>query len=1323
MANSQTDNDSASFIREVHKHFNELTYIDVMKLGKALKRFEIPAKNGRQAISRDEIALMLAESLQRVKLRAQNIPRLSYPEELPVSKQHDEIVRAIRDNQVVIIAGETGSGKTTQIPKMCLEAGCGVRGMIGHTQPRRIAARAVATRIAQELSQDLGQSIGYKVRFTDVTSEQCCVKLMTDGILLAETASDRLLLNYDCIIIDEAHERSLNIDFLLGYLKKLIHRRPELKVIITSATIDPERFSRHFDNAPVFEVSGRTYPVEVVYAPLEDFASDDEDDEPSVTDLRIGVLKAFKYLQEDCGRGDTLVFLPGERDIMDMAAFLNKSHLAGVEVVPLFARLAASEQNRIFTPHSQVRIVLATNIAETSLTVPGIKYVIDPGTARVSRYSPRTKVQRLPVEKISQASANQRKGRCGRVSNGVCVRLYSEDDFNSRPVYTDPEILRTNLASVILQMVSLRLGNVQDFPFIDPPEARQISDGMRLLEELGAVKDARGKDSSQVSLTDTGVMLSKIPSDPRLSRMLLEATHYGALSEVLIIVSALAVIDPREHPLDKQEQSRQLHHRFDDEKSDFIAYLNLYKYISELELKNSRSAFQRILKKEFISYLRVREWFDVLRQLRSSCKVLKLQQNDPAANPASYEAIHRSLLPGLLSQIGTLDSNEKAMYLGARGIKFVIHPSSVLAKKMPKWLCAAELNETSRLFARTVAVVEPEWIEWAAQHLVKKSYQEPHWSKNKGAVEAMLSVILYGLRLVEGRRALYTSVDPNLCRELLIRQGLVEGEFKGSYAFLEHNNALIDEVVHLEDKQRRRDLLVDESVLQEFYDKRLPKEIVTQRHFDNWWKKKQLTDKHYLDFTRELVTVAGAPDHKALYPEFWTQDQLKFPLSYVFDPRAKDDGVSVHIPLTVLNQVKSREFQWQIPGLRQEFLSCLIKSLPKRLRRNLIPAPDYAKALMESVGSDLSGDIYERCARELTRMGGDIVSVDDFDKTLIPSHLFVTFVIEDARGHEVASGKSFELLAEKLQGKAREAINEVVKTRGPVKEVSSWSFGTIKKERITRQGSMEITAYPALTDRGQGVALELYDSKVRQEKAMWLGQRRLLALSLKQPVSYLEAHLPNKAKLSMYYTPIGSVKDLIADIMLAAVDALMVEHGAPVWDEDSFKVLSDKVRANLNEKSLEISSMVEQVLKIAHELKRKLKGQIQLAAAISFQDIGRQLDALVYKGFVSATAPERLKEIPRYLNAALCRLEKVSRDVNRDLSCTRILDDVREFYKNAISRYPKDFVPKSLLDVRWMIEELRVSYFAQQLGVKGQVSDKRVIHEIERILKEEPPLR
>lgn len=841
------------FIGNVKAEFDNLTYKHRLNLSRELKKLSLSSINpkDKQGKSEDnsvsnadkllDLQLKISEDLEKYKAffenRKQSLPKITYDEALPVAQKHDEIIEAIKNNQVLIIAGETGSGKTTQIPKMCLEAGLGLHGLIGHTQPRRLAARAVSARIAQELGEELGHSVGYKVRFTDVTSENCYIKLMTDGILLSETASDRLLLNYDCLIIDEAHERSLNIDFLLGYLKQLLNKRKDLKLIITSATINTERFSKHFNNAPVIEVSGRTYPVEVEYMPLglQDGDEDDPECEVEELDLRNGILKALKFLFKAHGRADTLVFLPGEREIMDIAAFLKKAHLPNTEILPLYARLATAEQNKIFSPHSTVRVVLCTNVAETSLTVPGIKYVIDPGTARISRYSPRTKVQRLPVEKISKASANQRKGRCGRVSEGVCVRLYSEEDFLSRPEFTDPEILRTNLAAVILQMVALHLGNITKFPFIDPPQMRQVTDGIRLLEEVGAINDAKGKGTDEIELTKIGVALSKIPADPRLSRMLVQADKEGSLSEVLVIVSALAVMDPRERPLDKQEQSRQAHHRFDDEKSDFLSYLNLYKYICQLQTKMSNSALRKRLKAEYISYLRVREWFDLLRQLRASCQSLKYRSNEV---PSTYEAIHRAILSGLLSQIGHYEDNDKGMYLGARGVKFVIHPSSVLCKKKPKWICSAELNETSRLFAKTVASIDPLWVETIGAHLIKKSYAEPHWSKKQGAVIASMTISLYGLPIVQGRKVQYSQIDKKLCRELFIRDGLVAGDVELKYDFFRHNLELVDEVVHVEDKLRRRDLLVDSTVLEEFYAKKLPEDIVTVRHFENGGKRK-----------------------------------------------------------------------------------------------------------------------------------------------------------------------------------------------------------------------------------------------------------------------------------------------------------------------------------------------------------------------------------------------------------------------------------------------------------------------------------------------------
>ncbi len=1308
------------FISEVKSKFPSLTFRHRHLISRELNKLS-SCQGDKEVEQKLYICEKLEEYLEFFKQRESHIPNLTYDENLPVSQKREEIIEAIRSNQVVIIAGETGSGKTTQIPKMCLEAGLGRFGFIGHTQPRRIAARAVSTRIASELGEELGQSVGYKVRFNDVTSDTSYIKLMTDGILLAETAHDRKLLNYDCIIIDEAHERSLNIDFLLGYLKKLLKVRSDLKLIITSATINTRRFSEHFDNAPIIEVSGRTYPVEVVYRPLGQTDDTDNDDEVETDekDLRNGILNAIKFLFKEYGREDILVFLPGEREIMDISKFLSKAHLPNTEILPLYARLATSDQNKIFAPHSTVRVVLATNVAETSLTVPGIKYVIDPGTARISRYSPRTKVQSLPIEKISKASADQRKGRCGRVSEGVCVRLYSKEDFDLRQDFTDPEILRTNLASVILQMVSLRLGNITVFPFIDPPSGKQITDGIRLLEEVGAISESRGLSTDELRLTKIGTDLSKIPCDPRLSRMLVEAHREGSLSEVLVIVSAMAVMDPRERPVDRQEQSRQQHARFDDEKSDFLAYLNLYHYICKCQKEMSNSALRKKLKSEFISYLRVREWFDLLRQLRASCQMLKYTLNEV---PAGYDAIHRAILSGLLSQVGHYDDNDKGLYLGARGIKFVIHPSSVFNKKKPKWICAGELNETSRLFARTVAAIDPLWVESIGRHLVKKNYAEPHWSKSKGSVVANLTISLYGLPVVQGRKVLYTSIDPKLCRELFIRDGLVGGDIECNHAFFRHNLEVIDEVEHVEDKLRRRDLLVDSSVLEEFYDKKLPQDILTQRHFDKWWKEKRISEPDYLNFSIDLVSKDAfneVEEHD--FPEFWHYDSFKLPLSYVFDPTSKDDGVTVHIPLAIVNRINSREFAYQIPGLRLEFLTSLIKSLPKRLRKNLIPAPNYAKALSESIGGPCKDDLYVKAAKELTRMGGEIVTADDFDRTLIEKHLFMIFSVKDEKGRVIKKGRNFDAIAASLQGQVKDALSKYAsKTTKVQKPLSEWNFGTIKPTEVTRQNGIEITAYPALTDKGQGVTLELYDSRYKQAKAMWTGQRKLLSLGLKQPTAYLEQHLPNKSKLSMYYQPLGTIKDLINDLMLASIDVIMVENNAPVYDEESFKKLLEKVRGDLNDTALKLCNIVEKILLKAHELKRKLKGQLNLAVAYSYKDMAAQLDSLVYKGFLSSTKVEYLEQIPRYLDAMLYRIEKVHRDVNRDLVHTRKIEEVNTLYKNTLSRYKYTAIPDDLINVKWLIEELRVSYFAQQLGVRVSISDKRISNELKRILEEYP---
>jgi len=883
----------------------------------------------------EQVGIEVDAAEQRLARRAGVVPSISYPEALPVSQRKDDILAVIRDHQVVIVAGETGSGKTTQLPKICLELGRGVKGLIGHTQPRRLAARAVADRIAEELGTPLGSAVGYKVRFADRAGDETLVKLMTDGILLAEMQSDRLLHQYDTLIIDEAHERSLNIDFILGYLKQVVlPRRPDLKVVITSATIDSERFSRHFDDAPVIEVSGRTYPVEVRYRPIVEDADDTERDEIQAIGEAVDELCAE-------GPGDILVFLSGEREIRDTADALRRVTRAETEVLPLYARLSTAEQHRVFQAHPGRRIVLATNVAETSLTVPGITYVVDPGNARISRYSHRLKVQRLPIEPISQASANQRKGRCGRMSDGICIRLYSEEDFGSRPDFTDAEILRTNLAAVILQMTALSLGDIAEFPFVDPPDRRNIKDGIGLLEELGALDPAR-----QDRLTPLGRQLARLPLDPRLARMVLEADRNGCLREVLVIAAALSIQDPRERPADKQQAATQMHKRFADEESDFLAYLNLWEYVREQQRAHSSSGFRRLCKAEFLHYLRIREWQDLENQLRQVAKELGLTLN---GTPGDRDRIHMSLLAGLLSHIGLKDA-EKQDYVGARNARFAINPGSVLFKKGPRWVMAAELVETTRLWGRFVARIEPEWAEKLGAHLVKRGYSEPHWERKRGAVMAYEKVTLYGVPLVASRKVSYGRIDPELSRELFIRHALVEGDWETQHAFFHENRELLDDVEDLERRARRRDILVDDEKLFDFYDKRLGPDVVSAGHFDRWWKTVRREQPDLLTFsTSMLVNESAADVSERDYPDNWQQGGLRLRLTYQFEPGAEADGVTAHIPLTVLNQLSADGFDWQIPGLRHELVTALIKSLPKAVRRSFVPAPDHAQAVLDRV--------------------------------------------------------------------------------------------------------------------------------------------------------------------------------------------------------------------------------------------------------------------------------------------------------------------------------------------------------------------------------------
>ncbi|MCV2461161.1 ATP-dependent RNA helicase HrpA [Streptomyces sp. ICN988] len=1300
----------------------ELSLRDAHRLGRRLEGARKIRKPEARAAVLAEIETEVAKAEQRIGERRARVPAVSYPEQLPVSQKKDEIAAAIRDHQVVIVAGETGSGKTTQIPKICVELGRGVRGMIGHTQPRRIAARTVAERVADELDTPLGETVGWKVRFTDqVNPQSTFIKLMTDGILLAEIQTDRELRAYDTIIIDEAHERSLNIDFLLGYLAQLLPKRPDLKVVITSATIDPERFSRHFGDAPIIEVSGRTYPVEVRYRPLLEEDGDDAD-----RDQITAITDAVEELMGE-GKGDILVFLSGEREIRDTADALEKKKYRFTEILPLYARLSHAEQHRVFQQHTGRRIVLATNVAETSLTVPGIKYVIDPGFARISRYSHRTKVQRLPIEPVSQASANQRKGRCGRTSDGICIRLYSEDDFNARPEFTDAEILRTNLASVILQMTAAGLGDIEKFPFIDPPDHRNIRDGVQLLQELGALDPAQ-KDVRK-RLTDTGRKLAQLPVDPRLARMVLEADKNGCVREVMVIAAALSIQDPRERPAEKQAQADQQHARFKDETSDFLAFLNLWRYVREQQKERGSSSFRRMCKQEYLNFLRIREWQDIYTQLRTVAKQMGIRLND-ADDAAPDDRVHVSLLAGLLSHVGMKDVKEGAKneYLGARNAKFAIFPGSALFKKPPRFVMSAELVETSRLWARVNAKIEPEWVEPLAGHLLKRTYSEPHWEKDQAAVMAYEKVTLYGVPIVAQRKVNYGRIDPEVSRELFIRNALVEGDWRTHHKFFADNRRLLTEVEELEHRARRRDILVDDETLYDFYDQRVPEHVVSGAHFDSWWKHKRHEQPDFLDFEREMLIneKAGAVT-KDDYPDSWRQGPLKFRVTYQFEPGADADGVTVHVPLQVLNQVTDEGFDWQIPGLREQVVTELIRSLPKPVRRHYVPAPNYAQAFLDRA-VPLQEPLTVTMARELKRMVGVPFDAEDFDWAKVPDHLKITFRIVDERRRKLAEDKDLEALKLRLRPKARKALSQAAaataqRSGGESLErsgLTDWTIGTLTRVFETRRAGQPVKAYPALVDDGpqaNTVSVRLFDTEAEQTQAMWKGTRRLILRNIPvNPAKFASENLTNQQKLGLSANPHGSIQALFDDCAMAAADKLIADFGGPAWDEESYRKLYDKVRAEIVDTTVRTVGQVQQVLAAWQACERRLKTVRSPALLANLQDVRTQLDALVKPGFVTEAGIRRLPDLMRYLVAADRRLQQMPTGAQRDTSRMEKVHEMRDEYAWLLEQMPQGRpVPQQVLEVRWMIEELRVSYFAHALGTAYPVSDKRIVKAIDAL--------
>ncbi|KAA8884659.1 ATP-dependent RNA helicase HrpA [Nocardia colli] len=1398
--------------RELRTRLANLSLRDEYRLRRRLDR----ARGGDLG----EVEAEIAAAELRIDARRAAVPEIRYPEQLPVTQRREDIAAAIAEHQVVIVAGETGSGKTTQIPKICLELGRGIRGTIGHTQPRRLAARTVAERIAEELGTELGDVVGYTVRFTDHASDRTLIKLMTDGILLAEIQRDRLLRRYDTIIIDEAHERSLNIDFLLGYLKQLLPRRPDLKVIITSATIDPELFARHFADengtpAPIVEVSGRSYPVELRYRPLslELPGADDEDDEDTRVVDRDPVDAIGDAVAElfDEGDGDVLVFLSGEREIRDTADALRDLKLPRTEIVPLYARLSSAEQHRVFASHTGRRVVLATNVAETSLTVPGIRYVVDPGTARISRYSMRTKVQRLPIEPVSQASARQRAGRCGRVADGICIRLYSEDDFESRPAFTEPEILRTNLAAVILQMTSLGLGDIENFPFVEAPDKRAIRDGIALLEELGALGRRTGNDPESdagLTLTPIGRDMAQLPVDPRMARMLVEAHGSGNLAEVLIIVAALSIQDVRERPADNQQAADTRHARFIVEGSDFLAYLRLWDYLNEQRKSLSSNQFRRMCREEFLHYLRIREWQDLHGQLRTITRGLGWsadggpgrsdeaddptraseqpgrgsrrgrgrRNNAPDRQPGSQQAtedgarrtlsaegqrtgegtrggasagragqqdanasrggraggskrgrgqaaggsavesddmpwdsvgIHQALLAGMLSHIGLREA-ESREFLGARNAKFMIFPGSSLAKKPPRWVMAAELVETSRLWGRMAAKVEPEWAERLAGDLVKRTYSEPHWSAKRGAASAYERVTLYGIPLVTGRQVDYGRIDPELSRELFIRHALVQGEWQTRHDFFHRNRELIDDVADLEHRARRRDILVDDEVLFEFYDKRLPADIVSVRHFDSWWKSARRKDPALLDFSTSTVVNAGtAALDPSAFPDAWRQGELSFPLTYQFEPGNEEDGVTVRIPVEQLAHVRAVGFDWLVPGMRDELAAALIKTLPKALRRSVVPAPDFAAAALAAL-TPRAEPLRIGLARELSRLGSITIDPTDLDTAALPVHLRMTFAAVDTAGKVLARGKSLPALKTQLAEQVAASVARATAgaERAPAVTWTSESLGTVEPTVRREVAGQTVTGYPALVPEGDGVAVRVLSSPAAQATAMRAGTRTLVLNALPTSVRAVTSSLRPTDRLALTQNPYGSLDALIEDCRAAAADELIAAAGGPVHNPDDFTALVAEIRPGFVSAVAQLVRLVVPILAEAHRVSAALAETSEHDIA---DDVRDQLDNLVFRGFVSEWGSTRLRELPRYLQAAVVRLETLPGSAVRDRQGMIELDRALTAYDRLVNSLPENRRnAPAVTEIWWMIEEFRISLFAQKLGTPYPVSVKRI---------------
>ena len=1223
---------------------------------------------------------------------------ITYPADLPIAERRDELLAAIRDHQVVVVAGETGSGKSTQLPKMCLELGLGAEGWIGHTQPRRIAARSIAERVSEELNDELGGLVGYKVRFTDQVSEKTAIKVMTDGILLAEMQHDRKLSKYSVIIIDEAHERSLNIDFLLGYLKQLLPKRPDLKVIVTSATIDTERFATHFSDAdgepaPIISVSGRTYPVEIRYRPPED-----PDTGESLTQSE-AIVEALYELENEAA-GDVLVFGAGERDIREAADALSEARFRDTEILPLYGRLSAAEQHRVFERKRsgiRRRIVIATNVAETSLTVPGIRYVVDPGTARVSRYSNRTKVQRLPIEDISQASANQRSGRCGRVAAGIAIRLFSEEDFNARPEFTEPEITRTNLASVILQMASLGLGDMERFPFVEPPELRNIRDGVALLEELDAVHP--GREGTKKWLTSIGRELSRLPVDPRFGRMVIEGADTGSLREVMIITSALSVRDPRERPAEKREEAAQFHARFNEPGSDFLAWIRLWEYLETERRARSNSQFRKMCKREFINFNRYREWQDIYRQLERTAKSFKWKINKESADG---DVVHMALLTGLLSQIGLKDSATNE-FTGGRNARFLISKGSALGKKPPNWVMAGELVETNRLWAHSAARIQPEWAERAGEHIARYSYDEPEWDRARGSAMTIERVSLYGVPLVSGRSVHYRRVDPEVARQLFIHHALIEGDWDTHHAFFEQNESVLEEVRRLGARQRR-DLFVEYDVLYDFYDQRVSPKVTSGSDFDRWWNKTRKRDPRKLDLKLDdIFTAVGDEVVEEEFPETWQAGEVELEVDYEFDSTSVNDGVTVTVPVSLIDHVDAEAFEWNVPGLREELVTALLRSMPKNARKPFVPIPDTVKQILPEL-EQTDGNLVESVRSALRTVRDEPLPADALAVDRLPDHLRPIFRVVTDAGDTIAQGRSLAVLRSQLKDEVRDVLSgdehDIVSA-----EQTSWTFGEIPKKIRTQAAGQSVNAFPALVDEGTTVALRLFSDADTQYNTMWNGTLRLLRLNVGGSARMLAPLLDNRASLAIASSPHGSKVNWVNDASDCIFSRLLEDAGGPAWNLADWETLASNVRAGLPAAVEELGPIAIDILVRSARLQAALVGDSPPAVFPARQDMLDQLGRLVYANHLSGVGAGRLPDIARYVKGIEVRLAKLSDRVVQDAQLmvkVRSLETDFDHYVDQLGMTP------ALVDLNWQLEEFRIATFAQQVGTKEKVSEKKI---------------